>query len=181
MKSADPDGHRQSPRDQPHELIRLVTRLLVAQAVAAAAVGLPFSRRHLPSILITLALTAGLALLAVAVRRGGHAAWLVAISAESAFVVFGVSRFLTARYVGGTLLGLIVLGTLLQPSVGRAFAVRGQAGLAADGPGGVREAPARAAGAAAQSGFGAGQSGFGPGQDGLEDAADGPLGHGAAG
>jgi len=48
---AAPDG----PGGPRRELIQLVTRLVVAQTIAAAAVGLPFSRRHLPSILITLA------------------------------------------------------------------------------------------------------------------------------
>jgi hypothetical protein len=119
---------------RPHELVRLVTRLLIAQGVAAAAVGLPFSRRHLPSILITLALVAAVFVLAALTRTGGHATWLLAISCESAFVVFGLSRFLVARYVGGTLFGLIALSTLLQPAAARAFAVgRGAAVPAPDG------------------------------------------------
>jgi hypothetical protein len=139
-----------------HELVRLVTRLVLAQAVAAAAVGFPFSRRHLPSILITLALVAVLMALTVLVRGGGHAAWLIAITFESAFVVFGLSRFLAARYVGGTLLGIIALGTLLQPGVARAFSVgrRGAATAAGD----YAAAPDR-----------------------LDDAADGPLGGSAIG
>ncbi|MBO0775604.1 MAG: hypothetical protein J2P34_04770 [Actinobacteria bacterium] len=110
--------------NRPHELVRLVTRLLLAQAGAAAAVGLPFSRRHLPSILITLALVAAILALTALVRTGGHGAWLVAISFESAYDVFGLSRFVMARYLGGTLFGIIVLVTLLQPSVARAFASR---------------------------------------------------------
>lgn len=155
MSAADPGGPEASrTEDRPHELIRLATRLIVAQAVAAAAVGLPFSRRHVPTILITLALVAALFLLAALVRTGGHAAWLIAISAESAFVVFGLSRFLTARYLGGTLLGIIALSTLLQPSVGRAFA------------------SARRPAAPAQADFGAAA-------EGLDDAQDGPL-HGRA-
>lgn len=142
---------------KPHELVRLATRLLLAQAVAGAAIGLPFSRRQLPSILITLALVAAVLALAALVRSGGHLAWLVAITFESAFVVFGLSRFLTARYVGGTLLGIIALGTLLRPAVARAFAA----------------APRRAGAQAAD--------GYATSQDGLEDAADGPLGGRAIG
>jgi len=69
---AAPDG----PGRPRRELIRLVTRLVVAQTVAAAAIGLPFSRRHLPSILITLALVVALAGLALLVRSGTRAAWL---------------------------------------------------------------------------------------------------------
>jgi hypothetical protein len=101
--------------------VRLVTRLVVAQAAAAAAVGLAFSRRHLPSVLITLALVASLVLLALLVRSGTRAAWVTAVSVESAFFVYGVSRFLFARYVGGTLFALIVAGTLLHPAVARAY------------------------------------------------------------
>jgi len=101
--------------------VRLVTRLVVAQAAGAAAVGLAFSRRHLPSVLITLALVASLCLLALLVRSGTRAAWLAAVSAESVFFVYGVSRFVFARYVGGTLFALVVAGTLLHPAVARAY------------------------------------------------------------
>ncbi len=101
--------------------VRLVTRLVVAQAATAAAIGLAFSRRHLPSVLITLALVASLVLLALLVRSGTRAAWVTAVSVESAFFVYGVSRFLFARYVGGTLFALVVAGTLLHPAVARAY------------------------------------------------------------
>jgi hypothetical protein len=40
---------------------------------------------------------------------------------ESVFFVYGVSRFVFARYVGGTLFALIVAGTLLHPAVARAY------------------------------------------------------------
>ena len=123
--SAPAPGEPAQPRAAGrHELVRLVTRLMVAQAVAAAAVGLPFSRRQLPSIIITLVLVAAVTAVTVLVRNGGHGVWLLAISFESAFVVFGLSRFLVARYLGGTLFGLIALVTLLQPAVARAFAGR---------------------------------------------------------
>ena len=82
--------------------VRLVTRLVVAQAAAAAAVGLAFSRRHQPSVLITLALVLTLCVLAFLVRSGARGAWLAAVGFESVFFVYGVSRFVVARYVGGT-------------------------------------------------------------------------------
>jgi len=101
--------------------VRLVTRLVVAQAAAAAAVGLAFSRRHLPSVLITVALVISLCLLAFLVRSGARGAWLTAVGFESVFFVYGVSRFVVARYVGGTLFALVVAGTLLHPAVARAY------------------------------------------------------------
>jgi hypothetical protein len=101
--------------------VRLVTRLVVAQAVTAAAVGLAFSRRHLPSVLITVALVLSLCLLAVLVRSGARGAWLAAVTFESVFFVYGVSRFVFARYVGGTLFALVVAGALVHPAVARAY------------------------------------------------------------
>jgi hypothetical protein len=115
-----PFGTRVPDRRAPAP-VRLVTRLVVAQAAAPAAVGLAFSRRHLPSVLITLALVASLVLLALLVRSGTRAAWVTALSVESAFFVYGVSRFVVARYVGGTLFALVVAGTLLHPAVVRAY------------------------------------------------------------
>jgi len=113
------------PRGRPDvryaPAVRLVTRLVVAQAAAAAAVGLAFSRRHLPSVLITLALVLLLCVLAFLVRSGARGAWLTAVGFESVFFVYGVSRFVAARYVGGTLFALVVAGTLLHPAVARAY------------------------------------------------------------
>ena len=113
------------PRGRPDvryaPAVRLVTRLVVAQAAAAAAVGLAFSRRHLPSVLITLALVISLCVLAFLVRSGTRGAWLTAVGFESVFFVYGVSRFVAARYVGGTLFALVVAGTLLHPAVARAY------------------------------------------------------------
>src|SRR6266487_4353746 len=57
-------GH---PPQHRHPLVALVTRLVVAQAGLEAAIGLVYSRRHLPSIAITLMLVA--ALLHPAVER----------------------------------------------------------------------------------------------------------------
>jgi hypothetical protein len=104
-------------------LVRLVTRLVVAQTIAAAAIGLPFSRRQLSSVLITLAMVAALCVLVLIVRSGTKAAWLIAVGFEVAFVGYGLSRFFTARYLGGTLFAILALGTLAHPAVARAFAV----------------------------------------------------------
>ena len=112
-------GHR--PRSARTAPVRLVTRLVVAQALTAAAVGLAFSRRHLPSVLITLALVVSLCLLAFLVRSGTRAVWLTAVGFESVFFMYGVSRFVFARYVGGTLFAAVVAGTLLHPAVARAY------------------------------------------------------------
>jgi hypothetical protein len=112
---------RGGSRAAPAPPVRLVTRLVVAQAAAAAAVGLPFSRRQLSSVLITLALVASLCLLALLVRSGTRAAWLTAVSFEVVFFVYGVSKFVVARYVGGTLFAAVVAGTLLHPAVARAY------------------------------------------------------------
>jgi hypothetical protein len=101
--------------------VRLITRLVVAQAALAALVGLPFSRRHLPSVLITVALVAMFCLLALLVRSGTRPVWLVAVGVESVFFVYGVSRFVVARYVGGTLFALVIAGALVHPAVARAY------------------------------------------------------------
>lgn len=102
-------------------LVRLVTRLAFAQTLTAGFTGLPFGRRHLSSILITLALVAGCFLVALMVRTGGRAAWSVAVCYEMAFFLYGLSRFMSARYVGGTLFSLVIAGTLMHPAVARAY------------------------------------------------------------
>jgi hypothetical protein len=100
----------------------LVGRLLFAQAGASAAIGLGYSRRNVPWLVLTLVVAAALCGLAVLVRSGGHAAWLVAITAESGLAAVGLFRFAYVGYMGGTLLALITLGTLLHPAAARAFA-----------------------------------------------------------
>ena len=104
-----------------HSLVGLVTRFMTAQTVCSAAVGLFYSRRHLPSIIITLSLVAVLVGLVLLVRTGTHTAWLTAIGLESIYLIFGLYRFATSRYLGGTLLAIVTLGVLLAPSVARAF------------------------------------------------------------
>jgi hypothetical protein len=113
-------------------LVKLVTRLVVAQAGADAAIGLAYSRRHVPSILITLMLVLAVLALAVVARSGTHVAWLVALGFESTFVMFGVVRFITSRYVGGTLLGMLALGVLLHPAVARAYSGVPERGFAGE-------------------------------------------------
>ena len=129
MRATKPGGQRvrrpsiRPPGEPGRLLVRLVTRLVVAQTIAAAAVGLPFSKRQLSSILITLAMVAALCGLAFLVRSGTKTAWLVAVGFEVAFVAYGLSRFFAARYLGGTLFAIITLGTLIHPAVARAYAV----------------------------------------------------------
>jgi hypothetical protein len=51
--------------------------------------------------------------------------------------VVGLVRYVSARYLGGTLLGIIALGALMHPAVGRAFSAlpRQRAGRQLAGPG----------------------------------------------
>jgi hypothetical protein len=109
--------------DHGRVLVRLVTRLVVAQTIAAAAIGLPFSKRQLSSVLITLAMVAALCVLVLVVRSGTKTAWLIAVGFEVVFVGYGLSRFFAARYLGGTLFAILAVGTLVHPAVARAFAV----------------------------------------------------------
>jgi hypothetical protein len=102
-------------------LVDLVTRFMVAQTVCSAAVGLFYSRRHLVSVIITLSLVAVLVGLVLLIRTGTHAAWLTAVGLESIYLIFGLYRFATSRYLGGTLLAIVALGLLAAPSVARAF------------------------------------------------------------
>lgn len=124
--SAEGTGRRRERRQEgprPHILVQVISRLMVAQAVAAGLVGLPFARRQLPSIFITLSLVVAVCLVAMLARTGTRAAWLVTFAFESAYFLFGVSRFISARYVGGTLFSLTILVMLLHPPVTRAYAV----------------------------------------------------------
>jgi O-antigen ligase len=110
-----------SPGPRWHALVSLVSRLVVAEAGACAAIGVGYNRRHLPWLLLTVAVAVALCGLAALVRSGTHTAWLAAITVESGLVAVGLFRFAYARYLGGTLLAIITLGTLLRPAVSRAF------------------------------------------------------------
>jgi hypothetical protein len=123
--SARGSGRRRgrSPgRPRPHPLVRLVSRLVAAQAVAAALVGLMFSRR-LSSIFITLSVVVAVCLVALLARTGTRTAWLAMFGFETVYFLFGLSRFVSTRYVGGTLFALIIGCTLIHPAVGRAYDV----------------------------------------------------------
>jgi hypothetical protein len=76
----------------------------------------------MPWLLLTVVVAMVVCGLAVLVRSGGHGAWLTAITVESALVAVGLFRFAYVGYLGGTLLAIITLGTLLHPAVSRAFA-----------------------------------------------------------
>ncbi|MEP7026584.1 MAG: hypothetical protein ABJB47_22830 [Actinomycetota bacterium] len=119
---------RAVPTGQAQPLVDLASRMIVAQTVSSAVVGLLYSRRHLPSIIITLTLVAVLWVLALLVRSGAHAAWLTAVGVETSYLLFGLYRFATSRYLGGTLFAIITLAVLARPSVARAFG--GQPGRA---------------------------------------------------
>jgi hypothetical protein len=115
---------RRSPasRARSSTLVRLVSRLYLAQAGASAAVSLSYGRRNVPSVLLAIVVAAALCWLAAIVRSGSHSAWLIAIAFESGFVAVGLFRYAYgAKYLGGTLLAIITLGTLLHPAVARAF------------------------------------------------------------
>jgi hypothetical protein len=122
-----------TPRSAPPAAVSLLARLLVAQAGACAAIGACYSRRNLPWLLVTIGVALVVCGLAALVRSGGHGAWLTAITVESLLVAVGLFRFAYAGYLGGTLLAIITLGTLLHPAVSRAFAaVPGAAESAGD-------------------------------------------------
>ncbi len=125
---AGPESQREAPCDRPDSLIRLVTRLVTSQAAVAGAIGLFFTRRQLATVLVTLAIVLVLCGLAVLARTGSHAAWVAALSVEGTFVLVGLLRFVTTRYVGGTLFAMITVGVLIHPAVARAFASGPQPG-----------------------------------------------------
>jgi hypothetical protein len=77
--------------------------------------------------------------LAGVIRSGSQPAWLLAISVESTFVAVGLFRFAYARYLGGTLLAIVALGTLLHPRVARAFVPPPSRAVVRDHPGLARQ------------------------------------------
>lgn len=124
--SAEGTGRRRESRRQvprPHILVQVLGRLMVAQAVAGGLVGIAFARRQLPSVFITLSLVIAVCLLAMLARTGTRTAWLVTFGFEGVYFLFGLSRFVSTRYVGGTLFSLIILVVMLHPTVTRAYSV----------------------------------------------------------
>ncbi len=103
------------------EHVRLVTRLLLGQAGAAAAVSLLFSRRGTAVILTTIMLVAALCVLAALAHTGTSSARTVVLGCEIALIIFGLYRFAFERYVGGTVFAIVIAAALLHPSVIRAF------------------------------------------------------------
>jgi hypothetical protein len=134
-------AHRTATADRPHALVRLVSRLLVAQAAASAAIGFAYDRRNLPWLVVTVTITIAVCALAVLVRPGGHAIWLTAVAAESVLVAAGLVMFASVSYLGGTLLAIGSLSTLLHPATARAF----DTGSAEVGPVGSQPAIAESA------------------------------------
>jgi hypothetical protein len=110
-----------------HELVRMTTRMVLAQAAVAVLVGLPFSRRQVWTIAMSLTLAAALLLLAAVARTGTPAARNVVLFFEVFIAAMGLYEFFTARYLGGTLFAIVVSAILLHPAVGRAYgSVSGQ-------------------------------------------------------
>jgi hypothetical protein len=106
-----------------HELVRLTTRLVLAQAGIAAAVGLPFSRRQTSLIAMTLTLVAAVCVLAAVARAGTPTARNVVLFFEVFIVLIGLYQFFFDRYLGGTLFAIVITGVLLHPAVARAYGV----------------------------------------------------------
>ena len=101
--------------------------------------------------MITLTLVAALCGIALVVRSGTQSGWLLAVAAESAVVLFGLFRFATSRYLGGTLFAIITVGTLLHPAVARAFGGLPGRGPQRIGETGIAEAAEGACGGSAAS------------------------------
>jgi len=101
--------------------VHLVTRLLLAQAGAVAAVSLLFSRRSTALVAATIMLVAALCALAALAHTGTHSARTVVLGCEVVLIVFGLYRFFFDRYVGGTVFAIVIAATLLHPSVVRAY------------------------------------------------------------
>ena len=116
-------GPQQCPvaQDRPAQVVAMVTRLVIAQAALSTAISVFFRGRNVPWTAFTVLLAIALCCLAAVVRSGSHSAWVIAISFEAAFAAVGLYRFVTARFLGGTLFALIALGVLAHPAVVRAF------------------------------------------------------------
>jgi hypothetical protein len=104
--------------------VRLVGRLLIAQAGAAAAVSLLFSRRNTTVVVTTVMMVVALCLLAALAYTGTHSARTVVLGFELVLIAFGLFRFFFYRYVGGTVFAIVTAAVLMHPSVVRAFGAR---------------------------------------------------------
>jgi hypothetical protein len=104
-----------------HAVVSLVSRLLVAQGFVSTALALVYSRKSTGWLVFVLLSAAAVGGLAAWVRTASHSAWLVTLGFEGVYVAVGLLLFGYSSYLGGTLLGIITVGTLLRPSVARAF------------------------------------------------------------
>ena len=109
------------PARPARDHVRLVTRLIVAQAAIVAAVSLPFSRRSTSVIVSTLMFVAALCLLAALAHAGTPAVRTAVIGFELAVIVFGLYRFFFDRYLGGTIFAIVIIAVLLHPAAARAY------------------------------------------------------------
>jgi hypothetical protein len=107
---------------------------MLAQAGVTGAIGVAYLRRNVTWLLFVLMVAVALCLLASLVRSGTHAAWVAAVTCETAFTLLGLVRVANAQYLGGTLLAMATLGVLIHPAVGRTFVAAatgsGEPGLA---------------------------------------------------
>jgi hypothetical protein len=108
-----------------HAVISLVSRLLTAQAVVSGALAFVYSRDDSGWLVFAVLTALAVGGLAAWVRSASHLAWLVTLGFEGVYVAIGLALFGYAGYLGGTLLAIITVGTLLRPAVARAFS-RGQ-------------------------------------------------------
>lgn len=123
---------------RPQAVVSLVSRLLVAQALVSTALALVYGRYNAGLLTFVLLSAAAVGGLAAWVRSASHPAWLITLGFEGGYVAVGLALFGYSSYLGGTLLAIITVGTLLRPSVARVFARGGgsQPGpLAEQGPG----------------------------------------------
>lgn len=107
-----------------HAVVSLVGRLLLAQAGVSAAIALSYSRRNTGWLVFTVIAAVAVCGLARLVKSASQTAWLVTLGFEAGYVAIGLLRFGYSAYLGGTLLGIITVGTLLRPSVARVFAAQ---------------------------------------------------------
>lgn len=124
---------RRAPVRQPtsaHQHVRLVNRLVLAQAGASAALNLSFSRRTVLVVVTTLAFVAVLCALAMLASTGTHSARTVVLGFESVVAVVGLYRFAFERYLGGTIFAIVVAAVLMHPAVIRSYG--GASAVAAD-------------------------------------------------
>jgi hypothetical protein len=105
-------------------VVSLVSRLLAAQALVSLALALVYSHGNAGWLAFSLLSALAVGGLAAWVRSASHAAWLVTLGFEGVYVVIGLLLFGYSGYLGGTLLAIITVGTLLRPSVARAFVPR---------------------------------------------------------